>query len=277
MQIRHSRRLALLGLTAALALAGCGQGRPTITGNAATALPAPTLSSIFVPQPTLTEGPTDAPTITPVPTPQPTSNPTVVAQATNAALREDQLEVVSVFNDTLSSDWSLKNSFQTTIDLKSTEYTAQGRYSIKAQPKLTTGVLYFTLNKTAKEQLRRDRVQAVRFYLSGGDEALNNKDLVVTVVGSNAQPYWVADDQSVQIEGRVTDGQPVFSETRLAFLKINTAIPPKTFVEVTVWLDELIYDPLYTYVTGFYLKTDKQSAPNFYVDQVSLLLLPKTP
>jgi hypothetical protein len=277
MQIRHSRYLALLGLLTSLALTSCGQGRPEISGSSSTAQAAPTVSSIFVPQATTTEGPTDVPTITPSLAPQPTVNPTVIAQATTAAISADNLEVLPVYSDTLSSDWSLKNSFQTTIDLKSTAYIDQGRYAIEAMPKVTTGILYFTLNKAAKEELRRDRVQAVRFYLSGGDEPLSNETLAVAVVGSNAQPYWVKDDQSVQLDGRVTDDQPLFSETRLAFLKINRAIPPKTFVEVTVWLDELLYDPLYTYVTGFYLKTDKESTPAFYVDQVSLLLLPKTP
>jgi hypothetical protein len=206
----------------------------------------------------------------------PTTDSTVIAQATNVALGVKQLKEVLIYDDALASDWSLQHSFQTYIDLKSRGYVQRGRYAIKAQPQYTTGTLYFTLNKTDKEGFRRDQVQAIRFYLSGGPEPIGNDSLTVAVVGSNLYPYWVQNDNSVKIDGRVTDNQPVFSETRLSYLGINTAIPQKTYIEITVWLDSLLYDPLYTYVTGFYLKTDKQSVPTFYVDQVSLLVLPDT-
>lgn len=275
MKTHHTRRLTSLWLLAALALAGCGVGRPQLADDGPTAQAAPTVSSIFAPQPSPTRGPTSRPTDTIVPSPQPTADPTVVAQATISAIGEEELEVLTVYDDALSSDWSVRNSFQTLIDLSSEEYVDEGSYAISAEPRFTTGILYFTLNQGAREELRRDRVQGLRFYLSGGDEPLGNEVLTVSVVGSNAQPYWAADDQSVQLDGRVTDDQPVFSETRLSFLNINTAIPPKTFVEVTVWLDDLLYDPTYTYVTGFYLKTDRDSVPTFYVDKISLLLLPE--
>ena len=206
----------------------------------------------------------------------PTTDPTVIAQATNVGLGEEQLKEVLIYDEALSTDWSLQHSFQTIIDMRTRSYVQHGSYAIKAQPQRTTGTLYFTLNKTAKEHFRRDHVQAVRLYLSGGPEPIGNEALTVAVVGSNLYPYWVQNDTSVKIDGRVTDSQPVFSETRLSFLGINTAIPRKTYAEVTVWLDSLLYDPPYTYVTGFYLKTDKQSVPTFYVDQVSLLVLPGT-
>jgi hypothetical protein len=207
----------------------------------------------------------------------PTADATVIVQATNSAISADQLRVIPVYSDTLSAGWSLKHSFQIDFDLKNKEFIHEGSLALKAEPELTTGVLYFTLDKSAKEAFRRDQVQAVRFYLSGGVNPIDNDALTVSVIGSNAQPYWIENDTSVQIDGRVTNDQPLFSETRLSFLDINTAIPAKTYTEVTVWLDNLIYDPLYTYVTGFYLKTDKEAAPTFYVDQVSLLLLPDAP
>ncbi|WP_129631018.1 hypothetical protein [Candidatus Oscillochloris fontis] len=209
----------------------------------------------------------------PIPITRP--NATAIAQATNTALGEDKLVVVPVYGDSLSADWSLEQSFQTEIDLLNRAYVQNGRYSIKAKSLYTTGTLYFTLKPTAKQMFLRSRVQGVRFYLSGGPLAINNDALTVAVVGSNAKPYWVDNDTSVQFDGRVTDNEPIFSETRLSFLGINTAIPAKKSVEVTVWLDSLLYDPTYKYVTGFYLKTDRASVPTFYVDQVSLLLLPE--
>jgi hypothetical protein len=225
------------------------------------------------------------PTIRPVATlasvndntiPQPTANPTTIAQATITALGEDKLIVVPVYNDALSAGWSLTNSVQTTINVKDQEYVDQGRFAIKAQPQLTTSILYFTLDKTVTKYLLRNKVQALRFYLSGGDYALDKDSMTVAVIGSNAYPYWVKNDTSVKIDGRVTNDQPVFSETRLYYLGINKSIPPKTYVKVTLWLNDRIYDPPYTYVTGFYIKTDKTAAPTFFIDNVSLLLQPNS-
>jgi hypothetical protein len=208
--------------------------------------------------------------------PQPTPNATAIAQATITALGENKLVVVPIYNDTLSAGWSIQHSFQTTIDLRSQEYIDQGRFAIKAQPQLTTGTLYFTLDKSATKILLRNKVQALRFYISGGSDQLDKDAITVAIVGSNTYPYWIENDKSVKIDGRVTDSEPVFSQTRLSFLGINKSIPPKTYIKVTVWLNDLIYDPLYTYVTGFYFKTDKASAPTFYIDEVSLLMQPNS-
>jgi hypothetical protein len=271
----YALRSTLLGgllLFVVLAMAGCGSSQPDIDTSQGTTV-APTLSSIFGQQPTMLPAPTREPTyVSLVPTP----NATAIAQATIAALDTEQLREVIIYDDDLSPDWSLDQSFQTTIDLKSRGFIYRGRYAISAQPLATTGILYFTLNQAATNTFRRSQVQAVRFYLSGGIEPIDNEGMVVTVVGSNIYPYWVENDTSVQLEGRVTDNEPIFSETRLSFLGIQTAIPRRTYAEVTVWLDSLLYDPTYTYVTGLYLKTDKESIPTFYVDQVSLLLTPVT-
>ncbi|NTW00594.1 MAG: hypothetical protein HGA19_04710 [Oscillochloris sp.] len=270
MSYRYARFIRSCALLLALVVVvGCSQQSSTTP----TAQVVPTVSSVFGIQPTIEPKPTRDTTSGDSADLLPTVDATVIAQATNAALGEDQLKEVIVYDDTLNTSWSLDNSFQVNMDLKNIKYTHKGRYAIRVQPKRTTGTLYFTLNRSA-EPLRRNRVQAVRFYLSGGGGAIGNEAIAVAVIGSNVRSYWVKNDDSVQLEGRVTDDQPVFSETRLSFLNINTAIPPKTYTEVTVWLDSLLYDPLYTYVTGFYLKTDKDSAPAFYVDQVSVLLLP---
>lgn len=269
---QRAARLVALLLGVALLVCGCGSSQPG--GSSGPAAPAaPTISAIFGEQPTMLPEPTRDATYVPI---VPTPDATVVAQATITALGADQLKEVVVYDDSLSPDWSLDHSFQTTIDLRSRGFTHQGHYAIKAQPQATTGILYFTLKRTAGATFRRSQVQGLRLYLSGGTEPIDNEGLTVAVIGSNAYPYWVEGDNSVKFDGRVTDGQPLFSETRLSFLGINTAIPRKTYAEVTVWLDSLLYDPTYTFVTGFYLKTDRQSVPTFYVDQVSLLLAPET-
>jgi hypothetical protein len=92
------------------------------------------------------------------------------------------------------------------------------------------------------------------------------------VLGSNSYTYWLANDTSVPTDTTVTVEAPLFSETRLYDLHINRAIPPGTWVQVVVWLDDLIYDPEYTYVTGMYIKNNKGFLNTFYIDQVNLLM-----
>jgi hypothetical protein len=262
--------IATLGLLLTISLAGCGE-QPIKPPQAT-----PTISSMFGSQPTIKPRPTIEDTGSSS-LPASAANAAAIAQATVTALGEDNLVTVPVYDDALSNGWSIANSFQTAIDLKNQEYIDQGRFSIKAQPQFATSVVYFTLDKTVTRYFLRNKVQALRFYISGGGEPLDKNALTVAIIGSNAHPYWVENDTSVKIDGRVTDNQPLFSETRLFFLGVNKAIPPKTYVKVTVWLNDLIYDPLYTYVTGFYFKTDKASAPTFYIDDISFLVQPNSP
>ena len=79
-------------------------------------------------------------------------------------------------------------------------------------------------------------------------------------------------DRSVAATPESSDADSSFSETRLYFLDIKHTIPPDTWVEVVVWLDQLIYDPPYKYVTGVYIKNDQGFFNTFYVDHVSLLV-----
>jgi len=266
--ILYYRRAASVGLLLVALLVSCGM-QPQVPPHAT-----PTMSSMFGTQPTIRPVATFTDASNDSSFPQPTANPTNVAQATITALGENKLVVVPVYDDALSVGWSLTNSFQTIINLEDRSHVASGHFAIKAQPKFNTGTVYFTLDKTVVKGISRHKVQALRFYISGGDNPIDKDAMTVAIVGSNVYPYWVKDDTSVKIYGRVTDGQPVFSETRLSFLGINKSVPPKTYVKVTVWLNDLIYDPLYTYVTGFYFKTDKISVPTFYIDDVSLLMQP---
>lgn len=273
---RHSRSIAFFCILAIVFfLVGCSRMSSMVMSTEPSgSYVAPTVSSIFEIQPSTTPRPTHDTTIASSMFLPPTPNATAINQATIAALDVDQLKEVVVYDDSLASDWSLSQSFQTNINLYNKEYVYQGRYAIKVQPKFTTGTLYFTLNETAKQVFKRAQVLAVRFYLSGGAQPINNDTMTVAVIGSNKYSYWVKNDASVHIDGRTTDEQPLFSETRLFYLGVNTAIPSKTYVEVTNWLDSRAFDPLYTYLTGFYLKTDRDSVSTFYVDKVSVLLSP---
>jgi len=116
-------------------------------------------------------------------------------------------------------------------------------------------------------------VLGVSFWLNSGDAPVRPDDLAVTVVGSDAFPFWIAGDDSVAINNPAANEElPTFSETRLSFLHVDRTLPPQTWIKIEVWLDELLYDPDYTYVTGFYVKNDASFFQTVYIDDVALLL-----
>ena len=197
----------------------------------------------------------------------PTTGEPAVASPTSVALPK-----VVIYDDALNASWTLTQSTQVDYMLQSREFVDQGRFALKATKKGSLGILYFTVQRGIGLPFRRDKVLGLHFRLSGGRNAIPNDALLVTVVGSNRQPYWVPNDTSVRLDGRVTNDLPLFSETRLYFLGVNHTIPAKAWVDVFVWLDDLIYDPTYTYITGFYLKTDVLDY--FYLDDINLILVP---
>lgn len=267
-----SLRLVMFFLLTALLMAGCTDRASTDTPASELSQPTPTVSAVFSPAPPIV--------VVQVPTPARNTAEASAARLDDTYARRDgqsrdvQVAEVLVYDDALDDNWTLENSSMMSYNLQNMRYIDRGRYAIEAAPTTGIGMLYFTLRQDSRQVFRRDQVLGLRFRLTGGADFIENDALAVTVVGSNRQPYWVAGDNSVNLEGRVTDDEPVFSETRLYYLDINQPIPPDTWVDVVLWLDERIYDPDYTYVTGFYLKTEKDLLDRFYVDQVNLLLDP---
>jgi len=250
-----------------LLLTGCGR-RLNINAPPTTA-PTPTIAPFFQDRPTATPF-IPPPTRTPLPTRSPVT-PTAVSGTTNDI---SNLQVVPVYRDALSAGWSITNSaLLASLTLTQTNVVALGRYAIAVTPSESTGVLFFTITPDSGLVLRRDQVAALRLRLSGGDTPIANDAMTISVVGSNRVPYWLPNDDSVTLEGRVTNStEPLFPETRLYFLGLNRAIAAGEWAEIYVWLDDLIYEPEYTYVTGFYLKTSSDLVPKYYVDQIEWLV-----
>lgn len=250
-----------------LLLTGCGR-RLNINAPPTTA-PTPTIAPFFQDRPTATPF-IPPPTRTPLPTRSPVT-PTAVSGTTNDI---SKLQVVPVYRDALSAGWSITNSaLLASLTLTQTNVVALGRYAIAVMPGESTGVLFFTITPDSGLVLRRDQVAALRLRLSGGDTPIANDAMTISVVGSNRVPYWLPNDDSVTLAGRVTNStEPLFPETRLYFLGLNRAIAAGEWAEIYVWLDDLIYEPEYTYVTGFYLKTSSDLVPKYYVDQIEWLV-----
>lgn len=278
-------RLALVVAGLMLA-AGCGTRAPLGLSAASTVQPVPTIAPIFQDLPTATlrslvtgtAQTTTQPDAATTPEPGAATPVATAAAASTPAPTPDRsdpttgLEVVPVYQDGLSNSWTLTNSVRMDYLTRNTAVVYKGRYALEATALGDFASLYFTVRQDSGETFPRDKVVGLRFQLSGGDTAIESDNLSVTVVGSNSQPYWLANDSSVQVKGRVTEELPLFPETRLYYLGINKAIPAGEWADVILWLDDLEFDPDYAYVTGFYLKND--GITRFYVDEVTLLLAP---
>lgn len=174
-----------------------------------------------------------------------------------------------VYTDELAAGWSVTESWGVRLDLEDTTHAHGGEHAIAITPEEDYGSLFFTVVPGSPRVYPYDRTLGVRFWLNAGDEALYQDQLAVTVLGSNAYTYWEKDDKSVEI----TKGGSFFSETRLYYLGLNRALPAETWIEIVVWLDDLPFDPDYTYVTGLYVKSEAGLRNTFYVDDVALVVL----
>lgn len=198
--------------------------------------------------------PTQAPSATP--TPGPTATPLI-------------LPTLVVYDDRLNSNWSLNTSTGGTYYLQNQTAAQSGEYAITFTPTQDFGNLAFTVKFNTKETYLREEILGVRFWLYSEEGEIGADELAVSVVGSNEYPYWKWNDTSV-----TNTSEPIFSETRLYDLDFNAPIPPKTWVQVEIWLDELKFDPLYQYVTGIFIKTGEGFRNPITIDQVELVKAP---
>ncbi len=229
----------------------------TTTGIINSTPVAPTVASLFNIAATLT--------------PRSSSTPYPTLPPYRPVIRQETGVTEFIFDDDLSSGWEILGDAETLIDVSSDLRVYEGERSIAFTPDADFTRLFFTLEEGTEKSYRAEDVIGVSFWLNGGDDFIGLDQLAVAVIGSNDYAYWNPDDDSVEFPSGEW-----FSETRLYFLGFNDAIPPETWVEVFLRLDTLIYDPLYKYVVGFYLKNDAGYENTLYIDNVSLLLLEET-
>lgn len=268
---QHSTKVWVRYISVGLLLSACTSISPQPTAVPPN-IPTPTLSSLFRDPPTpLAGAPTTLPTHAP---PQPsakiTSSPTPSVPAPTRTA--DQVAAISLYSDALNADWSAEHSSKVKYDVASTALVHGGEKAIMVMPTDDFGQFFLTVRKDAQKIYPRDRILGISFWLNGGANSIATSDLAVTVTGSNQYTYWVADDTSVKVDTPVTADTPLFPETRLYYLHINRTIPPNTWIEVILWLDDQVYDPEYTYITGMYIKNDKEILTTYYVDDVRLLV-----
>jgi hypothetical protein len=262
-------------------LAGCAATRATEVQRAPDGPPAPTTSAIFGRSSETDSGAATraianaegaatpvswfaeaeaTPTAAPLPTPAETATPL-------ASPTPPRMITTTIYADGLDSSWTLENSSWMQYEEQS-EVVHSGDVALKFRPEEDFSSLFFTVSRGAREVFPYRQVMGVGFWLNAGDQELELDSLALTVVGSNEVSYWVAGDDSVQ-----SQNDPIFSETRLYFLDFNQPFPANEWVYVELWLDDLVYDPAYEYVTGFYIKNDRGVFRDMYLDDLHLIML----
>jgi hypothetical protein len=236
-------------------------------GNAAylleadsTALPGGGLATPSLDNPVITlETEPVKPTPDETPTPSPTATPEI-------------LPTVLIYDDNLNNNWYLSTSQGIKYYLQNKTIAHNGSYAMALTPTRDYGNLVFTVKANSKDVYLREQTLGIRFWLYTGEATVGTDDLIVSVIGSNKYPYWRWNDTSV-----TNENDPTFPETRLYYLDFNDAIPPQTWVQVEVWLDKLVDEPEYTYVTGIVIKNGVDFRDTIYIDQVELVKTPGSP
>lgn len=259
--LTHKPYLCSAILVLVMLLSACARGL-TINQAQAQSEPPPTVAPIF-------QAPSFvAPTLVPLP------NPTPPPQVVRTAGEQVDFVEVTIFDDVLAPDWTVEHSSGMNYDLGFPGYFNSGRASIEVLPLYPEADFRFAVHPAARTIYPRNQVMGFRFWLSGGSNHIETGDLAVTISGSNEFPYWIENDHSVARAIGARPDEVVFWPTRLYYLEINRSIPPDTWVEVTVLLDNLVYDPPYEFVTGMSISNDTGFFGKFYVDQVEVVLLP---
>jgi hypothetical protein len=176
-----------------------------------------------------------------------------------------------IYNEKLDQNWTIRHNSGISVNLMSRDAANSGDYSLAVTPIKGSSRLYFTVKANSSQIYPRDSILGLSFWLYSGGQIIQPDDMSVSMSGSNAYSYWVADDTSVK-----NIYEPVFSETRLYYLGINRSIPPETWVKVELWLDDRIYDPDYINITGFYLTIADTITDTIFLDDIELISLETT-
>lgn len=204
----------------------------------------------------------------------PTATPPAVSEirstVSEAGEPTEVVKPVTIYDETLDPNWKLIRSGGMEVDVASREVSNHGEFSMALQPQEGSSSLRFAVSRDSDAQYPREDVLGLSFWLYSRDESVELNDLVVSMAGSNAAPYWVPDDSSVT--NIIT---PTFQETELQYLGVNQTIPPKTWTYIELLLEDRIYDAEYEYLTGFYIKNSEDFLHTVYVDEVQLLVLEK--
>jgi hypothetical protein len=229
------------------------RAKTVVAGQAgfSAAVSEPTVSSHFQ-----AYQPEKKPTSTPHPTP------------TFAEVKVTQLPVqqVTIYSDWIKPGWQIFSPDEAVkIDTRARGSVIQGSYAIAVTPSRNGGSVYIVSGPSNGDFYLRRSVYGFSLQLFSGSQGLELNDLAFSAIGSDGYSYYREDDLTVL-------SRADYEETTLNYLGFNNSIPPRTWVEVVIWLDEMLYDPDYHFVTGLYITPRKGMSHTFVIDDINLLV-----
>jgi len=210
--------------------------------------------------------------VVPTSTPRPQGTPqTPNESAFSETIELSDYQVITIYDNSLDPNWQVINTDNIDYELDSSDYYRSRDRSIKISSQTGSGTVYFVVSPDTQEEYPYHQVIGLEFWINSGNSEIATDEVSVTILGSNDYVYYVDGDDSV-----TNEYDPIFSETRLYYLDINRTIPSDTWVKIEVRLDDLIYDPIYENVTGFYIKTSEDVIQEFFIDDIQLIMIDET-
>lgn len=207
--------------------------------------------------------------------PLPTVRPLATSSAQTVsvpAVTESDLIVETIYDDALNANWIAGNVSGMQYDLESETAVFNGTNAIALSPTADFGAFVLAVGEESDTIYYRDQVMGFKFQLYTGEKTFDPGSLAVSINGSNDYIYHVPEDDSVLGVGT----GPIFPETRLYFLDYERDLPPDTWVDLEIWLDDLLYDPEYDFVTALYIRNDEGFYDSFAIDKVEIIRLPSS-
>lgn len=220
---------------------------------------APTIASFFRTHPSVT--------------PSPVATFTIIPESTNTQAPRPQFFTVRVYEDGLNPNWAVQEDTEMEIDLKSASQVYRGYAAISFSPnEESNSTLFLAVPDGAEEVYRRDQAAKLSFWLFSPDTPLYLDQFFITLVGSNRQPYWSAEEK------KVADYLSVFPRISLDKLGFDRAIPANAWIMVEIDLAEaLTVEPEYLYITGISFKSTAGPNHVLLIDDISLKMLGEPP
>jgi len=199
--------------------------------------------------------------------------PSLTGQNPVASIRPTDTITITVYDDSLNPNWIVRSSPGMQYQVDDTAVPAHsGNYALSLTPQEDFSDLRFQVRLDSIDRYPRSRVLKVSFWLSS-EEIIDLNDLAIAISGSDAFPYWVANDDSVDLQ----QFDPTFDILGTYLLGLDQAIEPNTWTRVEVRLDDLEYDTDFDYVTGIHFKNNSSFDKTVYLDQVELIMLATEP
>lgn len=236
-------------------------------------MPTPTTHSLFIKADTYQPIPANIEQNDPVedekpviPNPTTLASPTVkpsITPAATATPRIVQREII-LYDEEVKENWGLSTKGMTYL-VNSPDFAFSGNGAIAFTPSKPEGMLYFALQSNTDEVYRREDVIGFSFHLHSGRNGLELDDMAFSAIGSNEVTYFIEGDNSA-VE------KTAYQNTYLRWLGFNEAIPRNTWIEVDIILNKMQFDPIYEYVTGFYITNRIFDGSTYYLDDISIIV-----